>query len=293
MKAEQAWQSVLAQLQMEMPRASYDTWVRDTRPTAYENGVVTVGVRNAYARDWLENRMSATVNRLLVGVLDSNVTVEFVVSKANETDSRIDPDTERLREQLDLGVGHGPGLHRRFARNDDRPGTQPVEQGRGKVEGLDRFVRATIEGSLRRATDMDVNSIEVQRIRQPRAIRPLAALPVKADHVGHSAPIGLRKFDQKAIIVEALVVSSVPSAAHPHVGRVHVDHVRSPRPLECVAIVATSRPSPPRQGSMDFRHSLPEKRRLRTEPSFVRRLVEPPFSIEADGVLDATGDQVE
>ena len=96
MKAEQAWQSVLAQLQMEMPRASYDTWVRDTRPTSYENGVLTVGVRNAYARDWLENRMSATVDRLLVGLFDSNVTVEFVVSQASETDSRTDPDPERI-----------------------------------------------------------------------------------------------------------------------------------------------------------------------------------------------------
>ena len=40
MNAEQAWQSVLAQLQMEMPRASFDTWVRDTRPMAYENGIL-------------------------------------------------------------------------------------------------------------------------------------------------------------------------------------------------------------------------------------------------------------
>ena len=31
MNVEQAWQSVLGQLQMEMPRASFDTWVRDTQ----------------------------------------------------------------------------------------------------------------------------------------------------------------------------------------------------------------------------------------------------------------------
>ena len=40
MNAEQAWQTVLAQLQMDMPRASYDTWVRDTRPVGYENGML-------------------------------------------------------------------------------------------------------------------------------------------------------------------------------------------------------------------------------------------------------------
>lgn len=80
MNAEQAWQTVLGQLQMEMPRASFDTWVRDTRLISYQNGTMIVGVRNAYARDWLENRLASTVNRLLVGILNASVNVDFVVN---------------------------------------------------------------------------------------------------------------------------------------------------------------------------------------------------------------------
>lgn len=84
MNEEQAWRSVLAQLQMEMPKASFDTWVRDTRPLSYENSTLTVAVRNAYARDWLESRLASTVSRLLVGILNSNVAVNFVVSQSDE-----------------------------------------------------------------------------------------------------------------------------------------------------------------------------------------------------------------
>jgi chromosomal replication initiator protein len=90
MNAEQAWQSVLAQLQMEMPRASFDTWVRDTRPITYENGILTIGVRNAYARDWLESRLASTVSRLLIGILNSNVSVGFVVTQEEENASTTD-----------------------------------------------------------------------------------------------------------------------------------------------------------------------------------------------------------
>ncbi|NTW12533.1 MAG: chromosomal replication initiator protein DnaA, partial [Anaerolineales bacterium] len=79
MNADQAWQSVLGQLQMEMPRASFDTWVRDTKPVSYNEGTLTIGVRNAYARDWLESRLASTVNRLLVGIFNSTVDVHFVV----------------------------------------------------------------------------------------------------------------------------------------------------------------------------------------------------------------------
>ena len=80
MNAEQAWQSVLGQLQMEMPRASFDTWVRDTRPVSYHDGTLTISVRNAYARDWLENRLASTVSRLLLGIMNVSVAVNFIVN---------------------------------------------------------------------------------------------------------------------------------------------------------------------------------------------------------------------
>jgi chromosomal replication initiator protein len=80
MNVEQAWQSVLGQLQMEMPRASFDTWVRDTRPVSYQDGTLTIGVRNAYARDWLESRLASTVSRLLVGIMNASVAVNFIVN---------------------------------------------------------------------------------------------------------------------------------------------------------------------------------------------------------------------
>ncbi|GAB4416703.1 MAG: chromosomal replication initiator protein DnaA [Anaerolineales bacterium] len=85
MQAEQAWQSVLGQLQMEMPRASFDTWVRDTRPLNFKDDTLTIGVRNAYARDWLENRLAGTVSNLLQEIMDTNITVNFVVAQ-NESD---------------------------------------------------------------------------------------------------------------------------------------------------------------------------------------------------------------
>src|SRR5512145_503002 len=83
MNAEQAWQSVLGQLQMEMPPASFDTWVRDTRPVSYQDGMLTIGVRNAYARDWLESRLASTVSRLLVGIMNASIAVNFIVNSSD------------------------------------------------------------------------------------------------------------------------------------------------------------------------------------------------------------------
>jgi chromosomal replication initiator protein len=79
MKAEQAWQAALGQLQMEMPKATYDTWVRDTGLVAYEDGLFIIGVHNPYARDWLEGRLCSTVTRLLTGLMNRTVEVRFTV----------------------------------------------------------------------------------------------------------------------------------------------------------------------------------------------------------------------
>jgi chromosomal replication initiator protein len=82
MKPEQAWQAVLGQLQMDMPRASFDTWVRNSDIVSYEDNVFIIGVPNAYARDWLESRLSSKIKRLLCGILNRTVSVRFILWQA-------------------------------------------------------------------------------------------------------------------------------------------------------------------------------------------------------------------
>lgn len=102
MNTEHAWQSVLGQLQMEMPRASFDTWVRDSKPVSYDSGVMTVAVRNAYARDWLDTRLSTTVSRLLVDILNTNVAVNFVVGSGVD-DEAGEPDPNGAQADASTG----------------------------------------------------------------------------------------------------------------------------------------------------------------------------------------------
>jgi chromosomal replication initiator protein len=79
MNAEWHWQAALGQIQMEMPRAAFDTWVRDAEFLTYEDGTFVIGVRNAYARDWLQDRLLSTVKRILTGIMSRTVDVRFVV----------------------------------------------------------------------------------------------------------------------------------------------------------------------------------------------------------------------
>ena len=73
------WQMVLSELALQMPPATYDTWVRDTVVMGYEDGEFIIGMPNAYARDWLENRLRHTIKRTLGSIMRRSVQIQFRV----------------------------------------------------------------------------------------------------------------------------------------------------------------------------------------------------------------------
>jgi chromosomal replication initiator protein len=89
MNAERAWQAVLGQLQVDIPKATFDTWVRDTALIAYEDGSFIVGVQNTYARDWLDSRLKKTITNILTGVMNRTVEVRFAVWQETGTDEPV------------------------------------------------------------------------------------------------------------------------------------------------------------------------------------------------------------
>jgi chromosomal replication initiator protein len=102
MKAEQAWQAALGQLQMDMPKASFDTWVRNAEIVSYEDNVFIIGVPNAYARDWLESRLTSKMKRLLCGIMNKTVSLRFIVWQAGTEDpaAEMKPEQEEAEDSL-------------------------------------------------------------------------------------------------------------------------------------------------------------------------------------------------
>lgn len=79
MTADQIWQAALGELQLQMPKATFDTWVKKTQAISYEGEIFVIGVPDALARDWLEDRLLTMVERTLAGIIGHPVQVEFAV----------------------------------------------------------------------------------------------------------------------------------------------------------------------------------------------------------------------
>lgn len=73
------WEAAKGELQLQMTKATYDTWISNTFPIAYEDGTFIVGVHNTYAQEWLENRLRTIIKRTLIGLTSRTCEVRFVV----------------------------------------------------------------------------------------------------------------------------------------------------------------------------------------------------------------------
>jgi len=97
MNAQQAWQATVGQLQMEMSKAAFDTWVRSAELVKHNEETFTIGVQNTYARDWLDSRLMSTVTRLVSGLMNRPQKVNFIVWQKDydspEADQRIEDPT--------------------------------------------------------------------------------------------------------------------------------------------------------------------------------------------------------
>ena len=84
MNSQRLWQATLGELELQMTRATFDTWLRDTHCIGMENGdTLVIGVKNGYAVEWLENRLYPVIQRTLCRLTQQDeVRARFVVWQA-------------------------------------------------------------------------------------------------------------------------------------------------------------------------------------------------------------------
>jgi len=114
MDAKRIWEAALGQMQIEIPRAVFDTWVRDAELVSYEDGVFVVGVQNAFARDWLEDRLMSTAQRVLSGLSGRSAEVRFVVWQSDVPDEIVFPREDIGVDLETVSPSLNPNLNARY-----------------------------------------------------------------------------------------------------------------------------------------------------------------------------------
>lgn len=81
MDYKELWGKALAEIELEVSKANFSTWFKQTRIIKQDSGVIHLGVQNEFVRDWLANKYHSTILRVLRNLSDSVRGVEYYVSK--------------------------------------------------------------------------------------------------------------------------------------------------------------------------------------------------------------------
>jgi chromosomal replication initiator protein len=87
MNAKDAWLATLGQLQIQLNRSTYDTWLRHAELLAYEDGRFVIAVPHAYAKDWIERHLAQSMTRTLSDIFQRACEIQVIVwDPVDETD---------------------------------------------------------------------------------------------------------------------------------------------------------------------------------------------------------------
>jgi chromosomal replication initiator protein len=88
---EALWEVALGQLQLQVTRPNYQTWLRDTAGLALEDGTFTVSVPTDFIAEWLRDRLSDLITKTLSGIVGQPLQVAFRVAGAPVETSALSP----------------------------------------------------------------------------------------------------------------------------------------------------------------------------------------------------------
>ena len=77
--ARDVWRAVLGDLQLQLPRPTFETWLKPTNGIAYDDHTFVVEAPNSFAVEWLERRMFHALQKTLHKVSGREFTLELKV----------------------------------------------------------------------------------------------------------------------------------------------------------------------------------------------------------------------
>ncbi len=77
--AKEIWEKALGELQLQVSKANYTTWLKTSRGISSQENIFVVGVPNAFVAEWLTKRLHSLVRRTLIQIVGRDIDVQFTV----------------------------------------------------------------------------------------------------------------------------------------------------------------------------------------------------------------------
>ena len=106
MQTREVWKAVLGELQLQVPKPMFETWLKRTTGVRYDEEVFVVGAPTPFAVEWLERRMYHAIQTIVQKVTRMPLEVRFQVLGGAGVN---DDEGEGWQDQPTEALGSRPG----------------------------------------------------------------------------------------------------------------------------------------------------------------------------------------
>jgi len=85
--AKEIWETALGELQLQVSKANYSTWLKDCHGVSCQESVFIVGVPNTFIAEWLTKRLHSLVRKILAQILGRDIDVQFIIHNQEQRQS--------------------------------------------------------------------------------------------------------------------------------------------------------------------------------------------------------------
>ncbi|MCD5396977.1 MAG: chromosomal replication initiator protein DnaA [Candidatus Pacebacteria bacterium] len=81
------WQTVLAEIEINISKINFETWFKNTDIISIQNNVVKIGVPNNFTKEWLEEKYSKDILNILRKSNQNIQKIEYIIHQFNKQNS--------------------------------------------------------------------------------------------------------------------------------------------------------------------------------------------------------------
>ena len=78
-EARRLWETALGQLELQVSRPNYQTWLKDTVGLSYEEGSLLIGTPTEFTREWLQRKLYPQIEKTIANIVGRKVHLAFQV----------------------------------------------------------------------------------------------------------------------------------------------------------------------------------------------------------------------
>ena len=124
MNIQELWEAALGEIKLNISRANYLTWLKDTFIVGFKEGTISLGVPSSFTKEWLENKYHKQILHALYSLDPKIKKVEYLVTTNGDSIKKIETKkTKRsssvlrssvLDEQLEFNIDSDTNLNPKY-----------------------------------------------------------------------------------------------------------------------------------------------------------------------------------